>query len=63
MIWWIFFGTEFVNTALDTHEDVMTWRRYPHYWPFMESYGHRWILLTKDQTTRSFDIFFVVNLR
>ena len=27
------------------HDDVTTWKRFPHYWPFMRRYGgiHRWL--------------------
>ena len=32
------------------HEDIMTWKGFPHYWPYVrESTGHRWIPLTKGQ--------------
>ena len=30
------------------HDDVIKWKHFPRYWPFVwESTGHRWILLTK----------------
>ena len=33
-----------------THADVITWKRFPRYWPFVGEFtGRRWIPLTKDQ--------------
>ena len=32
------------------HDDVMTWKRLTHYWPFCApNHCHRWIPLTRDQ--------------
>ena len=31
------------------HDDVIKWKRFPRYWPFVRETGHRWIPLTKGQ--------------
>ena len=44
------------------HDDVMRWKPFPHYWPFvMGTTGHRWIF-HKETIMRSFEAFFVVSL-
>ena len=40
------------------HDDVIKWKHFPRYWPFMREFtGQRWIPLTRP-VTRSFDVFF-----
>ena len=36
------------DALIHNHDDVMKWKHFPRYWPFVwESSGHRWILLAK----------------
>ena len=39
------------------HYDVIKWKHFPRYWPFVQAI-HRWIPLTKASVSRSFDVFF-----
>ena len=40
----------YILVTILRHYDVMTWKHFPHYWPFMmETTGHQSILLTKYQ--------------
>ena len=44
------------------HDDVIKWKHFPPYWPFVrETIGHLWIPLTKP-VTRSFGVFFYLRL-
>ena len=38
------------------HDDVMSWKRFPHYWPFIG------VSLTNGSIKRSFGVFFVLGL-
>ena len=33
------------------HDDVIKWKHFPRYWPFVRVTGHRWIPLTKASDT------------
>ena len=44
------------------HVDVITWKHFPRYWPFMREFtGHRWIPAQRP-VTRGFDVFFDLRL-
>ena len=41
------------------HDDVIRWKHFPHYWPFVRgTTGHWWISLTQRPVMRSFAVFF-----
>ena len=43
--WWTSMGS-----SHDNHDDVMTWKRFSHYWTFMEGFTYEWwIQLTRGQ--------------
>ena len=44
-------------TYVICHDDIMTWKCSPHYWPFVR--GIHWMLPQKGPAMRSFDVFFV----
>ena len=39
------------------HDDVIKWKHFPRYWPFVKFTGHRWIPRTKASDTE-FGVFF-----
>ena len=44
------------------HDDVIKWKHFPRYWPFMrETTGHRWIPLTK-ASDAELSFFFALRL-
>ena len=44
------------------HDDVIKWKHFPRYWPFVREFtGHRWIPRRK-QVTQNFDVFFDLRL-
>ena len=44
------------------HDDIIKWKHFPHYWPFVWGiHGHRWIP-PKRPVTWSFDVFFDLRL-
>ena len=39
------------------HDDVIKWKHFPRYWPFVREFtGHRWIP-AQSPVTRSFDVY------
>ena len=42
------------------HDDVVIWRRFPHYWAFCEG-NHRW-MVDDDPEVRSFNVFLDIGL-
>ena len=47
------------NRVLDIHDDVVKWKAFPRYWPFMKGI-HRSTVNSpqKRPVTRNFDVFF-----
>ena len=46
-----------LHQASSVHDDVIKWKHFPRYWPFV-----RGIHLAHGPVTRSFDVFFVLRL-
>ena len=45
-------------TRCTAHDDVIKWKHFPRYWPFVREFtGHRWIPAQRP-VTRSCDVFF-----
>ena len=45
------------------YDDVMTWKQFPHYWPFMMgTTSRRWFTLHNSPVRQRFDVVFVVIL-
>ena len=51
-----------VMCLLWTHDGIMTWKLFPHNWPFVwgESTGHWWIPFMKDRQCRALTFFLVL---
>ena len=50
---------------LYTHDDVIKWKHFPHYWPFVQGI-HWWLVIgelpSQRPVKRSFDVFFDLRL-
>ena len=53
---WVWYGLDQFVLSGYVHDDVIKWKHFPHYWPFVRgTTGHRWIPLQMS-VTRSFDV-------
>ena len=49
-----------LNDTYTHHDDVIKWKHYPRYWPFVRGFiGHRWITLIKAQRRGALIFFFI----